>query len=294
MSKREYESSGYNYGNYADRKPSKKYENDYYEEENEREEKYSYGMAPYREKPREYEEEHYHEKKYPVNNNYFYVVGDCDDWYLDKKCSKPKKHWCEDNWDHCENRKCCDDCRDECKCRKCCDDYWDDCKCKKNHDDDDDHKDDKHDDKKRKRKDEDEVRVNSNTGSAGPLGIITALTTPITVVSTTIDTTKMERPDVLLTFTSIINTPINSAVTLVFQIRRVSREGGSVILGSTFTFTKISAAASSESFSFQFFDRNLRPDLYTYSVELTAGTVTNVAGVSVTNATLTALADDDI
>ena len=135
------------------------------------------------------------------------------------------------------------------------------------------------------------VALASSTGGVGPLPIITTLlAAPISVVSTTIDTTRLVRPTILLTFSSIIALPLGISVTLNFQINR-STDDGAAKVGSTYTFSKLVDVLESESFVFQFADENLEPGVYTYSVELSTNSIIDITpGLTITNATLSALA----
>lgn len=129
------------------------------------------------------------------------------------------------------------------------------------------------------------------TGGAGPLPIITTLLAePIPVVSVTINTTSLAAPSILLTFTSIISLPLGISVTFNFQILRNS-SSGTVPVGSTFTFSTLVDVLEAESFAFQFFDANLLPGVYTYTVQLSTNSIIDVTpGATINNATLSALA----
>jgi hypothetical protein len=136
------------------------------------------------------------------------------------------------------------------------------------------------------------VALNAATGFAGPLPIITTLlAAPINVVSVSIDTRNFTSPKVLLAFTGIINLPLGISVTLNFQINR-STSNSSAKVGSTFTFTKLVDVLEAESFAFQFFDSNIAPDNYTYSIELSTTSVIDVTPGPTIAATLSALAVD--
>lgn len=132
------------------------------------------------------------------------------------------------------------------------------------------------------------------TGGAGPFPVInTVLSDPIPVVSVNIDTTRMYKPTVLLTFTGIVSLPVGVSVTLNFIIKR-SRDGeeGQQI-GGTYTFSTLAAVLESEAFSFQFCDCNPCAGCYTYTVEISTNSVIDVVpGLTVPNATLSALAVD--
>lgn len=111
------------------------------------------------------------------------------------------------------------------------------------------------------------------------------------MVSTTIDTRELGSTNNLLNFSSIINLPLGISVTLNFQIRRSSSEGGTIGVGGTYTFSTIVDVLEAESFGFQFFDANVIPGFYTYSVELSTNSIIDITpGVSVNNAVLSVLA----
>jgi len=147
--------------------------------------------------------------------------------------------------------------------------------------------------KKECRKCCEEVILNSATGGAGPLPIITAaapLTAPIQVVSLTIDPDKICDPNILLNFTSIISSPLAVTLSLSFQVYRSIDNGTPVAIGPQFTFARTIALLETDSFSFQVFDRNVDGRTVTYSVVLaTTSTVSAAVGVTVLNATLSAL-----
>lgn len=136
--------------------------------------------------------------------------------------------------------------------------------------------------------------LNCGCGGVGPLSVISApLNSPIPVASTSIDTRCMECPRVLLHFTAQINLPAGATATLNFIISRTDKCGCPQNIGGTFTFTTTTTALASESFSFQYCDCNPCPDCTTYTVELDPAEVT-VAGVTITNATISALAVENL
>lgn len=139
------------------------------------------------------------------------------------------------------------------------------------------------------------VQLNAATGGAGPLPIITTLfADPVNVVDVSIDTNGMRNPAALLTFTSVISLPVGISVTLNFEITRSFNGGAPVNVGSTYTFSTLVNVLEAEAFSFQFFDNNLAPGVYTYSVQLSTNSVIDVTpGLTVNNATLSALAVDN-
>lgn len=140
-----------------------------------------------------------------------------------------------------------------------------------------------------------QVALNSNTGSAGPLPILsTTLSDPLNVVSTSIDTRGMVKTNNLLIFTGIIALPLGVVVTLNFQIQRTGRDGASAHVGATYTFSTTATVLEAEAFSFQFFDSDVAAGTYTYSVQLSSNTILSVTpGVTVTGTlSVLAVADD--
>jgi hypothetical protein len=135
------------------------------------------------------------------------------------------------------------------------------------------------------------VVLNAATGGAGPLPIITTLfSEPIAVVSVTLDTHRLRRPSILLNYTSAISLPLGISVTLNFEILRTKDNGAPVKVGSTYTFSTLVTVLESEAFSFQFFDSDLNPGVYTYSVVLSTNSIIDITpGLTIVNATLSAL-----
>jgi hypothetical protein len=140
-----------------------------------------------------------------------------------------------------------------------------------------------------------QVALNAASGGVGPLPIVTTLfAEPLNVVSTSIDTSDMHQTNNLLHFSSIINLPLGISVTLNFQIRRSSNDGSSIGVGATYTFSTIVDVLEAEAFSFQFFDADVQPGFYTYSVELSTNSIIDITpGCSVNNAVLSVLAVAD-
>ena len=139
------------------------------------------------------------------------------------------------------------------------------------------------------------VAFASAAGSAGPLPVLTTLLAdPINVVSATINTSGMKDVSNHLIFTSNINLPLGVSVTLNFQITRIAEDGGAIKVGSTYTFATTAVVLESETFAFQFTDRNLQPGVYTYSVEISTNSIIDITpGLTVNNAVLTILAFND-
>lgn len=208
------------------------------------------------------------EKKDPIK---ILVKLDCP------RCCEKEKCCCEKEKCCCEHKCCC--CEHECCCCRSCCCRKHRCCCEKD-----------------KCCDPCGSVLNSATGGAGPLPILAAgdLTAAIQVVSVTIDTCCLCDPSVLLNFTTQISLPAASTTTLVFQVLRSGPCNGTATpVGSAFTYTNTVVLATSDSFSFQVFDSNLRRGTYTYSVVLTTGTTATVAGVTLVNSTLSARATSD-
>lgn len=141
----------------------------------------------------------------------------------------------------------------------------------------------------------DPVALNSATGGAGPLPILeTPLSQPINVTSVSLDVRGQsdETVRILLIFTAILNLPLDVVAVFNFQILR-SNGTSTIPVGPTFTFSKTVAVLAAESFAFQFFDSNLEPGMYTYTVTLAPGSLIAVTpGTTITNATLSAIASE--
>lgn len=132
-------------------------------------------------------------------------------------------------------------------------------------------------------------------GGVGPLPVIsTPLSNPIPVASVSIDTRCMDCPKVLLHFTCQINLPVDAAVNLNFMISRTTKCGCPQYVGGTFTFSDLVAVLEAETFSFQYCDCSPCPDCTTYTIEIEPSSLIAVtAGVTITNATISALAVED-
>lgn len=140
-----------------------------------------------------------------------------------------------------------------------------------------------------------QAALNASSGGVGPLPIITTLfASPLNVVSTTIDTRDIGETNNLLNFTSIVNLPVGISVTLNFEITRSLNGGAPVNVGSTYTFATLVNVLEAEAFSFQFFDPDVQPGFYTYSVQLSTNSIIDITpGASVQNAVLSVLAVAD-
>jgi hypothetical protein len=134
--------------------------------------------------------------------------------------------------------------------------------------------------------------LNVGTGGIGPMATIsTVLSSPINVVSVSIDTTNMCNPKVLLTFTALICLPLAADVRLNFSIVKTVDNGCPQKIGFTNTFSEVATALECESFAFQFCDCNPGNGNITYSVEIEPTSLISVtAGLTIPNAVLSALA----
>lgn len=134
--------------------------------------------------------------------------------------------------------------------------------------------------------------LNVGSGGAGPFPTLsTQLSRPIPVASVSIDTSNMCNPKVLLIFTSLISLPLDAVVTLNFTILKTVGDGAPQPIGGTYTFAEMATVLAAESFSFQLCDCNAAFGNTTYSVQLEPSSLISVtAGLTITNATLTALA----
>lgn len=138
--------------------------------------------------------------------------------------------------------------------------------------------------------------LNASSGSIGPLPVVTTLfASPLNVVSTSIDTREVgTNTNNLLNFTSIINLPLGISVTLNFEIMRTRNNGSPTNVGSTYTFSTLVDVLEAEAFGFQFFDSDVEPGFYTYSVQLSTNSIIDITpGASVQNAVLSVLAVAD-
>lgn len=138
--------------------------------------------------------------------------------------------------------------------------------------------------------------LNVGSGGAGPLPIIsTPLSRPIPVASVSIDTSNMCNPKVLLIFTSLISLPLDVVVTLNFTLIKTVGDGSPQPIGGTHTFAEIASVLEAESFSFQHCDCNAAYGNTTYTVQIEPSSLISVtAGLTITNATLTALAVESL
>ena len=136
----------------------------------------------------------------------------------------------------------------------------------------------------------------SGSGGIGPMPIIsTPLSRPIPVASVSIDTSRLCSPKVLLTFTSLICLPATILVTLNFIIEKSTDGGSPQAIGGTHTFAELASVLESESFCFQYFDCSPCNSCTTYTVKLEPSSlIAETAGLTITNATLSALAVESL
>ena len=134
--------------------------------------------------------------------------------------------------------------------------------------------------------------LSCGSGGVGPLPILsTQLSRPIPVASVSIDTTNMCNPRILLTFTSLIVLPATILVNLNFIIEKTVDGGAPQEIGGTHTFAKLVSVLESESFCFQYCDCSPCTSCTTYTVKLAPSSlIAETAGLTITNATLCALA----
>lgn len=138
--------------------------------------------------------------------------------------------------------------------------------------------------------------LNVGSGGVGLLPIIsTPLSRPIPVASVSIDTTNMCNPKILLTFSALIVLPATILVNLNFIIVKTIDGGAPQPIGGTYTFAELAGALESESFSFQYCDCSPSTGGTTYTVQLEPSSLISVtAGLTITNATLSALAVESL
>ncbi|OOM76456.1 hypothetical protein CLPUN_26880 [Clostridium puniceum] len=134
--------------------------------------------------------------------------------------------------------------------------------------------------------------LSCGSGGVGPLPMIsTQLSRPIPVASVSIDTTNMCNPKILLTFTCLIVLPATIMVNLNFVIVKTTDGGAPQEIGGTHTFSEIASVLESESFCFQYCDCSPCHSCTTYTIKLEPSSlIAETAGLTITNATLTALA----
>ena len=136
------------------------------------------------------------------------------------------------------------------------------------------------------------VILSCGSGGIGPMPIIsTPLSRPIPVCSVSIDTSRLCNPKILLTFTSLICLPATILVNLNFIIEKCTDGGSPQEIGGTHTFSEIASVLESESFCFQYCDCSPCNSCTTYTVKLEPSSlISETAGLTITNATLSALA----
>ena len=138
--------------------------------------------------------------------------------------------------------------------------------------------------------------LSCGAGGIGPMPIIsTPLSRPIPVASVSIDTSRLRNPRILLTFTSLIILPATILVNLNFIIEKSNDGGSPQEIGGTHTFSELASVLESESFCFQYCDCSPCHSCTTYTVKLAPSSlIAETAGLTITNATLTALAVESL
>ena len=117
-----------------------------------------------------------------------------------------------------------------------------------------------------------------------------------TVTTVSVDTSKFCDPCIKFEVTSNINiTTTGGSIALNFQIFKICRNQFAPIpVGPIFTFSRVGTVVESNAFSFFVCDCNTCPDdCCTYSVVVTATTLSTGLVSSITNATISALVVED-
>lgn len=132
--------------------------------------------------------------------------------------------------------------------------------------------------------------LSCGSGSVGPMPLIsTTFSSPMTITSVTIDTTRMCNPRVLLSFTGLICLPANILISLNFIIEKSVNGGAPQAIG-THTFTELAGALESKPFCFQHCDCSPLVGGTTYTVKVQPSSfISETAGLTI-NGTLSALA----
>lgn len=132
-------------------------------------------------------------------------------------------------------------------------------------------------------------------GSAVIQGPLTVGTTsaPVTVSSVSVDTSRLCDPCVKLDFSSIINIPLAvTAATVTFRVFKIcGNQLQRIPVGPQWTFSRLTAVGSSDTFTFSVCDcGTCNDDCCTYVVEAVATSILGTGAVSISNATLSAIA----
>lgn len=139
------------------------------------------------------------------------------------------------------------------------------------------------------------VMLNASNGSLAPLPVTSStLTSPLNIVSTSINTRRLGLADNLLNFCGFLYLPAGSSVNLIIQVHRTPTNGQSILLGGAFMLVRSTIPAQSDTFNFQIFDPDIQPGSYTYSAELSDNsTVSGTPGSMICNAVLSVLSVSD-
>ena len=139
------------------------------------------------------------------------------------------------------------------------------------------------------------VVLNASNGSLTPLPVTSStLTSPLNIVSTSIDVRRLSPANNLLNFSGFLYLPAGSSVNLIIQVRRTLANGQSILLGGAFMLVRSTIPAQSDTFNFQVFDPDVQPGNYTYSVELSDNSsVSGTPGSMICNAVLSVLSVSD-
>lgn len=135
-------------------------------------------------------------------------------------------------------------------------------------------------------------------GCPGSATILAPLTegiapTPIALSSVTVDTSCLCNAAIKLEFSSNIIIPLAvTAASFNFQVYKLcSNQLQRIAVGPQWTFSRLIAVGSGDSFSFQLCDDAIcQADCCTYTVEVTPTSLLGVGTVLITNASLSALA----
>ena len=170
--------------------------------------------------------------------------------------------------------------RDDC-CKRdhddCCKGHHDDCDCKKN------------------KKFCPTILKCGCPGSAviqGPL-VVGTTSPPATVSSVSVDTSRLCDPCVKLEFASVVSIPLLvTAATITFQVFKIcGNQLQRIPVGPQWTFSRLIGVGSSDTFTFFVCDcGSCNDDCCTYVVEAVATSLIGVGAVSISNATLSAIA----
>ncbi|MGG7176891.1 DUF4489 domain-containing protein [Clostridium paraputrificum] len=135
-------------------------------------------------------------------------------------------------------------------------------------------------------------------GGGAPIPIVSlnilGTVKPLPLASVTIDTSNLKCPTTLLTFTAEITSVVDVALRLNFLIKKSSKSGCCEYICGTHSFSDVLEFFGTQSFSFQVCDCNPCDECVTYSVEYVPIDVVLAVGAHITNASLTAIAVENI